>query len=339
MKSLLTLKTYLNAHEEEGMFRRVISLLLQGIGLHAVEGDRADYDRFRADLERIQSALGTEATGQELLVAAGATNQALADYGQRTTQFIRRQGAVLHNMISMLTETMVSIGAGSESSAEHLLAIERELAHAVDIEDVQSLKLRMAECLKNLRDEVIRQRVQAKAQTLQIQRQVERAYECANEPPGAEEEIDRTTGLRTRTIAKKAFHAALQTPGQKYVVTAVVNRIQSVNRRFGYTIGDQLLKRVSDLFGETLAGADQLFRWHGPALVALVEREQPIETVRAEMRRISSKRIEGVLDLGEEGPLLPLSASWQVLPLNTSASEIAKSIDNFIASQIQIHED
>jgi GGDEF domain-containing protein len=332
--SLTTLKAYLTGTEEESMFRRVISLLLQGISLHAVEGDRSDYDRFRTDFERIQASLGKDASGPELLFAAGAANQALADYGQRTTRFIRQQGAVLHNMISMLTQTMVSIGAGSESSAEHLQAIEKELARAVVIEDVQTLKLRLADCLKNLREEVVRQKVQAR----QIQEHVEHAQDCFQDPPEVDGEIDSATGLRTRSAAKTAFHVALQTPGRKYVVAAVVNRIQSVNRRFGYGVGDQMLKNFSDLFGATLGKADRLFRWRGPALVALLEREESIHAVQAEIRRISSKRMEGVLELGE-GTLLPVSASWLVLALDSSAADMANAIEKFIASQVQIHED
>jgi GGDEF domain-containing protein len=313
-------------------------LLLQGISLHAVVGDRADYDRFRNDFERIQASLGKEASGQELLVATGAANQALADYGQRTTRFIRQQGAVLHNMISMLTQTMVSIGAGSESSAEHLQAIEKELAHAVVIEDVQTLKLRLGECLKNLREEVVRQKAQAQEQARQLQQHVEHARDCVQDPPDVDSEIDSVTGLRTRSAAKTAFHAALQTAGRKYVVAAVVNRIQSVNRHFGYAVGDQLLKKFSDLFGATLAKTDRLFRWRGPALVALLEREESIHAVQAEIRRINSKRIEGVLEVGE-GALLPVSASWLVLALDSSAADMAKAIEKFIASQVQIHED
>jgi GGDEF domain-containing protein len=336
--SLTTLKAYLTGVDEEGMSRRVISLLLQGMSLHAVEGDQTDYDRFRTDFERIQASLGKEASGQELLVAAGAANQALADYGQRTTRFIRQQGAVLHNMISMLTQTMVSIGAGSQSSAEHLQAIEKDLAHAVVIEDVQTLKVRLADCLKNLREEVVRQKAQAQQQARQLQQHVEHARDCVLDPPDVDGEIDSATGLRTRSAAKAAFHAALQTGGRMYVVTAVVNRIQSVNRRFGYAVGDHLLKKFSDLFGATLAKTDRLFRWRGPALVALLEREESIHTVQAEIRRISSKRIEGVLEVGE-GVLLPVSASWLVLALDSSAADMAKAIEKFIASQVQIHED
>ena len=117
-----------------------------------------------------------------------------------------------------------------------------------------------------------------------------------------------------------------------------MNRIQSVNRRFGYAAGDQMLKKFSDLFGGTLGKADRLFRWHGPALVALLEREESIHAVQAEIRKLSSKRLEGVLELGE-GTLLPVSASWLVLALDSSAADIANAIEKFIAGQVQIHED
>jgi GGDEF domain-containing protein len=122
-------------------------------------------------------------------------------------------------------------------------------------------------------------------------------------------------------------------------VTAVVNGLQSINRRFGYQVGDQLLKTVSDLFGKALADTDRLFRWHGPALVALVAREKTIDAVRAEIGRINSKRIAGVLEVGKDGLLLPVSASWQVLALTSSAVDIAQAIESFISSQLPTLED
>jgi GGDEF domain-containing protein len=335
MISLRSLKDYLTGLDEAGTLRRVVSILLQGITLHAVEGDRADYDRFRDHLERIQAPLGKRTSAQDLLMAAAATNQALADHGQRTTRFVRQQGAVLQNMISMLTQTMVTIGAGSENSAEHLQSIERELGRADMIEDVQTLKLRLGECLKNLRQEVVRQ----KAQAVRIQEHVEHAQESVDDSIDPDLGIDPATGLRTRLAARAALQEALHTPGRKYVVTAVVNGLQSINKRFGYPVGDQLLKTVSDLFGEALADTDRLFRWDGPALVALVEREKTIDAVRAEIGRINSKRIAGVLEVGKDGLLLPVSASWQVLALTSSAVDIAKAVETFIASQLPTLED
>jgi GGDEF domain-containing protein len=335
MTSLRSLKSYLTGPEETGTLRRVISILMQGIMLHAVEGDRADFNMFRDHLERIEAPLGKCASAGDLLIAASAINQALADHGKRTTRFIRQQGAVLQNMISMLTQTMVTIGAGSERSAEHLQAIERELGRADMIEDIRTLKLRLGECLKNLRQEVVRQ----KAQALRIQEQVEHAQHSMDESSDPDLGTDPATGLQTRLAAKAALQEALHRPGRKYVVIEVVNGLQSINRRFGYPIGDQLLKTVSDLFGDALTDTDRLFRWHGPALVALVEREKTIDAVRAEIGRINSKRITGVLEVGKDRLLLPVSAAWQVLPLTSSAVDITKAIETFIASQLPTGED
>jgi hypothetical protein len=57
MTSLRSLKEYLTGRDEAGTLRRVFSILLQGITLHAVEGDRAEYPSFRDSLERIQAPL------------------------------------------------------------------------------------------------------------------------------------------------------------------------------------------------------------------------------------------------------------------------------------------
>lgn len=333
--SLLTLKRYLAGSEEACTLRRVIALLLQGMALHAVEGDRADYERFRKDFERIQAMAAPQATEQELLITVGAANQALSDYGQRTTRFIRQEGAVLHNMISMLTQTMISVGAGSERSAENLQGIERELAKAAVIEDVQQLKLRLDACLTNVREEVARQKTQIAANASQIQEHIERAQDCVKQSLASGDSIDAVTGLRTESAAKAAFGEALSAPGRKYVAVAVANRIQSINSRFGYAVGDQLLKSVLELLSSRISSADRLFRWRGPAIVALLEREQTINAVRVEIGRISSRSLEKMFDIGGRRVLLPVTASWLVIPLTPPLGQVSKSIEDFIASHAQ----
>src|SRR5258708_29986080 len=210
--SLSTFKSYLTRSDEAGMLRRIISVLLQGMSLQAAEGDPVEYTTFRSDFDRILARIGKDTPGQELLIAAGAANQAFAGYAQQTTRFIRQQGAVLHHIISMLTETMLAIGAGGERSAEHLRIIEKELARAVEIEDVQALRLRLDECLKDLRQEAARQKTQAQAQTVQLHEYLERARIGIKDPGGVAPEIDAVTGLPSPSAATAAFDHALETP-------------------------------------------------------------------------------------------------------------------------------
>lgn len=353
--SLVSLKRYFNSPEEESASRRVIWLLLQGISLHTVEGDRGDYNRFRIDFDHIKSSVTEETPGEHLVVVAGKIVQLLADYGQRTTRFIRQQGVVLRSMISMLTETVVNIASGAEESAQRLQEIEQQLARAIMIEDVQELKQRLDECLTDLRQEAARQKAQAKAYTAQIQSHAPTPEEASlktetraaenplPQPPEPasdttdvenDEQIDEVTGLPTRSAAKELLAEQLQMPGRKYVIIAVVNRINSINTRFGQDVGDQVLKAVSEFVRSKLSSADGLFRWHGGALVALLRREQPIECIRADIRKISQLRLEKMFDVGGRRVMVPLSASWQVLPLVPPLSDLTKSIDAFIATAV-----
>lgn len=308
---------------------------MYGMAVHAVEGDSEDYQKFRDDFERIQAEATRSTSAKELLVAAGAANQALGDYGYRTTRFIRQQGALLQNMISMLTQTLVSIGAGSEQSADYLLEIERELARAVVLEDVQELKLRLGACLDKLQDEAARQKAETEANASQIREQVERAQKCIRETVASTDQLDLVTGLPTQPAAKAALEEALTTPEQRYVAIVVVNRIHSINSRFGYAVGDLVLKLILEQLRQKLSVADRLFRWSGPAFVALLEREESIGAVRTEIARITSKNLEKIFEVGGRPVLLPVTASWLVIPLTQPSMKVNKTIEKFIASHTE----
>ena len=71
--SLVTLQRYLRGDDKNlTASRRVIEILLQGMTMHAVEGDPADLRQFRSDLDRIQATMEEEASPDVMLVSAGA---------------------------------------------------------------------------------------------------------------------------------------------------------------------------------------------------------------------------------------------------------------------------
>ena len=72
---------------------------------------------------------------------------------------------------------------------------------------------------------------------------------------------------------------------------AVCSRVQAVNARFGYTVGDRMLGAFAEHFKKGLSARDQLFRWQGPVLVVLLERAERIERVRTEIRQFADVRL------------------------------------------------
>jgi GGDEF domain-containing protein len=332
---MISLRSYLFRDAEENAesgYRRIIGLFLQGIALHAVEGDRAEYDRFREDIDKFEKVLSPETNMSELLVLVGGAVRAMEDYNQRTSKFVRRQSTELQNMVSMLTQTVISIGDSSERSVTKLQDIEKAIERTRVVEDIQMLKLRLGECLEAVRDEAVRQKLDGQSALETLRRELESSRDRIGAIP-LPAEVDAATGLPGKKEAQQAIQAALASPKGKFLVIAVCSRVQAVNARFGYAIGDRVLTAFADHFAQGLSAKDQLFRWQGPALLAVIERAERIDRVRTEIRQFADVKIEKTMEVGQRTVLIPIAASWSVFPIVPPRETLLKQVEAFAAAQ------
>ncbi len=115
---------------------------------------------------------------------------------------------------------------------------------------------------------------------------------------------------------------------------AVVNRVQAVNARFGYAIGDQVLAIAAQQIRAALSADDKVCRWQGPALLAILTRPENLMTVRDEIRRFADKKLEKTFVVGTRSVLLPISTSWTVFPIAAPVEALLRKIEIFTAAQI-----
>jgi GGDEF domain-containing protein len=319
------------AHDD-ALFR-VVRLLLQGIALHAVEGDRDDRDKFRADMENMSAGLERDPSPAALLMTTGSALKALEDYNQRTSRFVRLQGAELQNMIAMLTRTVSALGAGSERSLINLKEIEVQIEKASVIEDVRMLKVRMEQCLQSIREESQRQKEDSRSTLEGISEEISKSRERLL--AAAISATDPVTGLPTRVDAEIAFEKAAHRPGPAYAAVFVVDRISVINARFGYAVGDKILQIYLEELRGRLSAGDPIFRWNGPALVVILERPDPIERVREQLGFLVPAKLDRTIQLPNRSALLPISATWTVFPVALPSAALSEQIDRFIAGQWQ----
>ena len=330
---MISLRSYLSRDTEaETAYRRIIGLFLQGISLHSVEGDKADHERFREDIEKCLAVLSPETPVSELLVVVGGALRAMEDYNQRTSKFVHRQNTELQHMLAMLTQTVISIGAGSEQSVKRLQNIEKSIESTQAVEDIQILKLRLSECLEAVRDEAIRQQRDGQDAIESLKKELQSSQElmgCVE----VKVDLDGATGLHGKAEADRAIRAAMESPQGKFVVIAVCSRVQAVNARFGYAVGDKILQAFAEHFKKGMSARDQLFRWQGPALLALIERSERIDRVRTEIRQFADLRLDKTIEVGQRTVLIPISATWSIYPLTPPLDAFAKQLDAFTAAQ------
>ena len=135
-------------------------------------------------------------------------------------------------------------------------------------------------------------------------------------------DVDPATGLPGKSEADRAIRAALESPQGKFLVVAVCSRVQAVNARFGYSVGDQVLAAFAEHFKKGLSVRDQIFRWQGPAFVVLLERAERLERVRTEIRQFADTRVDKTIEVGQRTVLIPISATWAIFPLGSATRRV-----------------
>jgi GGDEF domain-containing protein len=333
---MISLRSYLfrdTDEDAESAYRRIIGLLLRGIALHAVEGDKADYDRFRADIDQADSALTAETPISDLLVVVGGALRAMEDYNHGTSKFVRRQNTELQNIVTMLTQTVITIGDSGHHSVGRLQDIEKAIERTQKVEDMQILKVRLGECLEVVREEVVRQKKDGQSALAILKQELESSRERAGSyhlPPA----LDQATGLPGKADAEKAIEAAVASPNGKFLLIAVCNRVQAINARFGYAVGDQVLAAFAEHLKQGLSTRDRIFRWTGPAVAAVIERTEKLDRIRTEIRRFADLKLEKTVEVGQRTVLLPISGIWSVFPVAPPLDALLKQIEAFTASQV-----
>jgi diguanylate cyclase (GGDEF)-like protein len=310
---------------------RVIRLLLQGIALHAVEGDREDHEKFRRDMQALLDAVGTNPSTAILLVTTGSALKTLENYNQSTTRYLRMQGAELQNMIGMLTKTVATLGSGSNRSVTRLREIEGQLEKASEIQDVRMLKLRMEQCLESIRQEAQEQKAESSRIVEGLQNDILQTQERIH--PSLASLPDPVTGLPVRADAETALAKAAAGAKQSFVVLLAVDRFDLINGRFGYAAGDEVLRLYLEALRTRLSPADRIFRWNGPAFVVLLERPNRLESVRDQFRSVVPAKMEKTIHASNRTAMVSVSATWTVFSVTPPVANLIDQLDKFLANR------
>jgi GGDEF domain-containing protein len=334
--AMISLKHYFNASGEETSFaqvetslRQTVSLLVSAMGSSAVDGDLAEFPDFRAEIEQIRDGLTPDLPPENLMDLAETAARTLTGYNKRVKALLVGQGSEVKHILKMLQDTVINIAGENTRSGKRLHEITLELEQGGAITDLRVLKGRLTDCLKDLREETLQQKTEAAGTMLKLQMTIEQSRGAVAK---AGTSLDPVTGLPGRDEALIAMQAAIDGGVRQYAVIMVVNRVQMVNARFGHEVGDRMLVVFKEHMAKQLSSRDRLFRWAGPAFVAILERDVPLGIVRLLAKRMMEAKIE--VDYSGDGRsvLIPVSAVWSALPL-TSASDADKQIQTFVASQ------
>jgi diguanylate cyclase (GGDEF)-like protein len=286
--------------ELESALTRAFRLLMEALVLHAIQVDEQDLILFRNYLRLLDQQLGDRPAADTVMLVAGSAIKSLQDYNRGIERHLKGQSHELQAIISLLTRTVTQLAHSSRESMDNMLDIEHQLEQAVELADIRELRVKLEQCLKQVRLESLRHQ----QSTNSILEEV-RAEAPAVTISAAVKE-DTVTGLPGPPLAEAFIRRAIETDSGQFLALFKIDRVDQINNKYGYGAGDQILQLCARILTEKMAPKDSLFRWRGPCFLAILERNAHVEFVQSEMNRIASQRTEHTLRIDNRTVLLPV---------------------------------
>ncbi|HXF13648.1 MAG TPA: diguanylate cyclase [Terriglobales bacterium] len=325
------LKRFISIEKAAQTDLRMSRLLLQAIGLHAVEAEQQEYQSFRTTINALLTKITEETPLEEILTAVGVATKAMYDYGFRTSQLIKAQHLELQALSRMLTETIIDLSPTAAHSMA-LREIDWSISKASSLEDIKDLQKRIADCLETIRTEITEGQGNARHKSMVDLPTATLENRLSDAADIAQQQLPFTDVIAGRSEAETAIRSSKQHGSHSLAAVFVVDRLRYVNSRFGNDIGNQIIALFERRLAGALLGEDRLFRWNESSFLALFETGEPEAKVRRRIEQMLLKRLIETFTINDRSVMLTISASWTVVLIaEISCDAVVSRVDSFVA--------
>jgi GGDEF domain-containing protein len=279
---------------------RVVSILLQGVVRHSFESDSADAAAFQTSLRKVRTEFEQAVDEDSALLLAGSAVRLMEDYNQSAQSRAAERRQELESAVVMVSEALLDIAGATVETRVRMKEISADLASAGGVDELRTARKKLAEAVGRIRDDYSHP-----------------LKKFGKEIPRGD--VDSVTGLPDYGFGAGAIAEVWHRREDFYAAIFAAERLESINARFGYQAGDEILMLLSRRAAQSLTPADRLFRWRGPCVAALMKRNAPEALVASELNRVTSTKIEHAITLRERQVMLPVSMSWNLFPLHASS--------------------
>jgi len=307
-----------------------------------VDGRDDELSGFRDSMLALAANIHDQASTAEVETTVSRALELFHDYNSRVMKFNTAHTQELKSVMRTMTETITYLSESRTRSVHHLQFVSRELEQAAQIDDIRLLRTRIMSCLDVVREETVRLQSEAVARSQEVREQIGLATTVSDAPPPPRFGLmDTLTGLPSRRPAERTISETLQTGGQAAIGVFVVTRLSAINSKYGRAVGDEVMLRVANHFAQHLSPDTLLYRWSGPALVALMSVQENAEAIHRAWAKAAAIKQEISLEIKERSVfvVVEMSMSFQLADKETVLTELFNGLDRYIAEVGDCHED
>jgi GGDEF domain-containing protein len=324
---------------ESTAWKDVTLLLLGAAADHAVHCGSSDLESYRKHVRESIGALQEAGEPAQILMNAGGVVQAISHYSDQTQKQVDALLIDAKDTAEIFLGHLEKLHSDRESQPI-LAALRTTVEQALAEGKLSTAREAALASLDELAQQAANRRTRSLELTGDLQARItilEQSVPQGVKPaPSAPPTVDATTGLPKRADAEAAIHhalAAVSGSGSKlYAAVFYLHRMPLTNARFGEAIGNQVVLFCSQHLATTVTRTnDLLFRWSGPAFVAILERPESEQAVNGEIQRLISSPFSRFFETSSRSVYLPVKVTGHVLPLfETNFAEVSDKLERFI---------
>lgn len=316
-------------------WKQLGSMLFDTTGEQSLEG-------LQQRLEDTGSARKGAAGGAQVLIDAAALAHSIDRYSRQLQQRAEVEREASRRLLAALMDHLECMHTEAVEVAQ--IAQVRSYLETGHPEDPEQRRQLLVDCLASLRQSFqdreranesliasLRDRVQLLEQSGSL------ALPAASVASVPAVVSDLCTGLPAKSEAEAALRRVAGL-SQSYIAVFYVHRMSLINARFGEEIGNEILLFCSQHIATTLIRpSDLLFRWSGPAFVAILEREESAPAVAGEIRRVVSAPLSRFFDNSSRTMYLPIRLTAETFPAASQEYDtLAQQISHFVLCSSQV---
>jgi GGDEF domain-containing protein len=321
---------------ESGAWKDVALLLLGSAAEHAVHCGDGGVEPFRKHVQSSLEGLRSVTGSAQILMNAGGVSQAITHFSQQTQRQVDALLTDISDTAALFLQHMESLHGDADSQTA-LLTLRSTVEDALRESQLGDAQESIRQQLKQLAEQATVRRVRSLELSNNLQDRITVLEKSSvRSAPLVASSMDSCTGLPKRVDAEAALAQAIAQPPNDsqllYAAAFYVHRMALTNARFGEAIGNQVVLFCSQQIASTVTGAnDLLFRWSGPAFVAILERPDSPLVVSGEIQRMISVPLSRFFETTSRSVYLPVKITGEVIPLfGTNYPEVCDKLENFL---------
>jgi len=309
---LISLNPFLKSPGEQPVDGpRAVSTLLDGIALYSFGHNPAEVEAFRQSLREIGDEIALAGDESASVLAASAVRM-LKEHLEAVERHFAARHQEMETALALVSGCLIAIGDVDGKLSQELRESQRDVSAARNAGDAEAARTRLSLCLEGIRRYVLR-RSQGTPLSSQIR---------------SKDEIDALTGLPDSRQAVEAIITAWDLRDDYNAVAFAVRRLDTINARYGFQAGDEMLQVMSNHVKEIFADKCLLFRWRGPYLLALTDKHSTELAILPQLKRLAYTNIQRTLSVRDREVLLSISIACKLVPLEApSIEEMIQALD------------